>query len=151
MVHRESNFELPIRFNYHPPSLWLHFLTLIHTAAIISFFQVAVPVWFRSFICLAVIISYFYYYFIYHCAKKNTVLFSLNALNEWNIKGPANMDEPIYLLPGTFVHPDLIIMRFKKTSGKQVNIFLTRENSNPATHRRLRVRLRFPNVHRSGH
>jgi hypothetical protein len=143
MTRRKSNFELPIRIDYQPPSGLLHFITLTHTTAIISFFVVAVPIWVRCLLCLGVVVSYFYQRDIYHCAKLKPVRVNLNASNEWQCISSQDELQFLQLQGRPFVHPGLIIMRFKNGHGKQIKVILTRGNCEPVTHRRLRVRLRF--------
>lgn len=144
MIRRKSNFELPIRFDYQPPPVLLQFLLVTHVLAIISFFIVAVPVWLRCLLCLGIVVSYGYQYHKYHCAKLNPVRFNLNASDEWQIISQQALVQHLRLQGRAFVHPELVIMRFKNEPGELINVILTAGNCTPVTHRRLRVRLRYP-------
>ena len=50
---------------------------------------------------------------------------------------------PVELLPMSFVHPSLTVLRFK-SEHELFSVFLTGDNVNPAQFRRLRVVLNFP-------
>ena len=146
MIRKKSNFELPIRIEYQPPSRLLHFLTLTHAMAIISLFVAAVPAWLRCLLCLGIVVSYFYYRHSYYYTKNNSIRLNLSAANEWICIVEQNSVQPLRLLTGSFVHPELIIMRFIMNSGKLINVILVTENCDPNMHRRLRVRLRYQNL-----
>lgn len=47
-------------------------------------------------------------------------------------------------LPGSFVHPWLVVLRFKDENGRVYSQALRADNMDPPSLRRLRVRLRFP-------
>ncbi len=66
----------------------------------------------------------------------------LNADGEWlltNAQGETHLAE---LLPGAFVHPWLIALRFK-VEGRTQPVVLLPDQADPDTLRRLRVRLRL--------
>jgi len=51
--------------------------------------------------------------------------------------------QPLQLLPGPFVHPQLVMLRFRTSDCSLRTIVLSPDNAEQATLRRLRVRLRF--------
>ena len=72
----------------------------------------------------------------------------LNSSDEWTLVDERG-DRPIKLLPGAFVHPRLLVLRFSDDDRKY-SIILTPTMLDRDILRRLRVRLRFGNVRGQG-
>lgn len=69
----------------------------------------------------------------------------LDSENHWWLRLHEAGDRRLGLLPGSFVHPWIIIMRFVDEAKVRYTLILCHDNLDAATLRRLRVRLRYPN------
>ena len=72
--------------------------------------------------------------------------FMLTAAGDWLRQAPGGQTEALVAVPPMFVHPDLIVVRLRSSSGPPArhDLILLPDNLDPATTRRLRVRLRLP-------
>ena len=145
LVDMDSAFELPIHISYRPPS-WLAIALIInHIGAIICIFIVAVPVWVAAIITTAVmaglIRSLSGYLHDRRVLPARQLI--LNSSNQWRLVD-AHGDRRIRLLPGAFVHEQLLVLRFQDDR-RRVSFILSPASVNRDVLRRLRVRLRFAN------
>ncbi len=69
----------------------------------------------------------------------------LDSENRWWLRMREAGDRRLGLLPGSFVHPWMIILRFVDEAAKRYTLILCDDNLDADTLRRLRVRLRYPN------
>ena len=69
----------------------------------------------------------------------------LDSENRWWLRRQGAGDSRLGLLPGSFVHPWIIILRFVNEAAGRDTFILCRDNLDADTLRRLRVRLRYPN------
>ena len=141
----DSAFELPILITYRPP-LWMAItLVISHVGAIICIFTVPVPPWIRFLIVTAVISSFLWTLSRYLSYRYRTepVRLILNSSDDWTLADERG-DRPISLFPGAFVHPRLLVLRFRDNR-RSCSFILTRSNMDADMLRRLRVRLRFSN------
>lgn len=72
--------------------------------------------------------------------------FMLTAAGDWLRREPGGQAEALVVVPPMFVHPGLIVVRLRSGSSPRVShdLILLPDNLDPATARRLRVRLRLP-------
>ena len=140
----DSTFNLPLHFYYRQPRWILPYLVISHSGAILWVYTVTVPVWLK--LCALIILSSsFLFYLKDHVSSRyllNPVCLILNSEDEWTVVDEAGSRE-IELLPGSFVHPGLIILRFRDTDRRVHSFILDRNSADENTLRRLRVRLRF--------
>jgi len=66
----------------------------------------------------------------------------LNRYDEWSMKLPDGEFRPAVLLPRSFVHPRLVVLRFQ-VGRKHIPVLLTPDVSDPEQLRRLRVRIKY--------
>ncbi|TAJ93788.1 MAG: hypothetical protein EPO31_06300 [Gammaproteobacteria bacterium] len=71
--------------------------------------------------------------------------FILDSENRWWLRKQEAGDRRLGLLPGSFVHPGMIILRFVDDTKARHTLILCRDNLDADALRRLRVRLRYPN------
>jgi len=64
-----------------------------------------------------------------------------DSLGQWWLSDREGREYPANLLPGSYVHPWLIILRFRVISSIH-DLVLTPDNVSPKLSRRLRVRLK---------
>lgn len=139
----DSAFALPIRITYRPPSWLLIALITSHTGAIISVFAVPVPFWLKALLSAAVLAGLMrsvldYLRYRYRTSPRRLIL---NAGDEWTLADEQG-EQNITLLPGAFVHPRLLVLRF--AAGRRRYVFILCPSTvDRNTLRRLRVRLRF--------
>ena len=139
----DSAFKLPVHITYRQPS-WLPIALMIsHIGAIICIFTVPVPSWLTVVLSTMVLAGLLwslsvYLRYRYLLPPRRLIL---NAGDEWKLvdeRGARN----ITLLPGAFVHPRLLVLRFTDNS-RGYSFILTPTTVEGNTLRRLRVRLRF--------
>lgn len=140
----ESRFNLPIHLDYYPPAWLFPVLTMGHTGAIICVFAVAVPSWLKLVIVSVISLSFFHYVkdFIAYRNPENRIRLILNIENEWKIID-CEGDREVMLLPGAYVHPLLMVLRFRDENKQVKSFILTPGPMDRDSLRRLRVRLRF--------
>lgn len=139
----DGAFELPIHISYRPPAWLLIFLSISHLGAIICIFAVPVPSWLGVLIATAIVGSllwslsrHFYYRY-----RSVPVRLILNASDDWSLADERG-DRAIRLLPGAFVHPCLLVLRFRD-NGRSRSFILTPSTLDEDMLRRLRVRLLY--------
>ncbi|MFQ5660858.1 MAG: protein YgfX [Gammaproteobacteria bacterium] len=145
MSSRESTLGLPIFIDYRPSRRLFAGLTIIHIGAIICLLGAAVPFWLKCLTAVGMITAYSGYFRSYHEANNapHPLQLMLTAEDEWRLIKPDGKGETLKLLPGAFVHPYLIVIRFHTDAKRRYVFALTTENVDPDRLRRLRVRLRF--------
>jgi hypothetical protein len=139
----DGYFQLPIRIEYSPPGWLLPFLLVSHLGAIIIIFILPVPIWAKP-VGVAIVV-----FALIHAWRRDLrcrslpapVLLVCNGNDEWVLSDAAR-SRTVELLPGSLVHPAMLVLRFR--DGNHVHaFFLTPRTVNPDVLRRLRVRLRF--------
>lgn len=66
----------------------------------------------------------------------------LNRHDEWSMKLPCGELRPVELLPRSFVHPRLVVLRFRE-GRKHIAVILTPDVVDREQLRRLRVRIKY--------
>ena len=70
--------------------------------------------------------------------------FRLDGQDRWQLLREDGKTLRLKRLPGSVVHPWLVVLRFKDEEGRVYSQALRADNIDEASLRRLRVRLRFP-------
>lgn len=140
----EGAFKLPIHIHYHPPGWLFIVLTICHTGAIICVFTIPVLIWVKLMFFITIISSYLCYGKRYIKSRNLDipVQLILTIDDEWKLIDEKG-DRYVELLPGAYVHPGLVVLRFKDDNNKVYPFILTPVSVNRDILRRLRVRLRF--------
>lgn len=63
--------------------------------------------------------------------------------NRWELFSPDGIGREARLLPGAYVHPWLVVLRFRDEDDCRCAVVLPPDGLDPDQHRRLRVRLRL--------
>ncbi|MBI3793092.1 MAG: hypothetical protein HY275_19745 [Gemmatimonadetes bacterium] len=117
---------------------------LIHAGALAVIPPLSIPWWIKMLLAVLVLASavYNFYYRVMLRSKRAVVGLVWDAKDEWRLttaQGDTLMAE---LLPDTYVHPQVVILRFRDTvSRKKLSVILFPDSVDAETHRRLRVRL----------
>jgi hypothetical protein len=64
-----------------------------------------------------------------------------NGGSSWELFNRDGASRPARLLPGSYVHPWLVVLRFLTEDGHKSAVVLPRDSLDPDSHRRLRVQL----------
>lgn len=70
--------------------------------------------------------------------------FRLDRQDRWQLLREDGKALRLKRLPGTLVHPWVVVLRFKDEAGRVYSQVLRTDNMDEASLRRLRMRLRFP-------
>lgn len=138
----ESPLELPIFIHYRPSKRVGMFNTLVHGGAILCLFLSDIPAIATVLILTAVLTNYGFYLTRY--LFPGDTCFKLDRHDRWQLLVGNHEAVDLRLLPGALVHPKIIALCFREPSGRTRYCVLTHDNLDRQTHRRLRVRLRWP-------
>lgn len=139
MSARYGNFELPLEFRQRPSRRVLFLVSVAHAGGIACLFFTSLPppaTW-----CAAIVIIAAYAFTLPQLLQRRG-RFYLDMGRQWQWQGTDGTDEILHLLNGSFVHPWLVVLRFRGASGRRVAL-LAPDNTNPDQLRRLRVYLRL--------
>ncbi len=145
MSSRESAFELPIHIHYRPSAWVLYGLTISHIGAMICLFPIVIPIGLKFLLGSAIVYSTIRTYRTYLKASTaiKPIQLILNAEDEWIIITSDGNNQASTLLPESFVHPYLVVLRFATENKRYFAFILTPDNVDQDILRRLRVRLKF--------
>ena len=142
----ESAFLLPLVIDYRVSRRVLIYLILLHALALSALlgsdhgWQTALPA--------GVLLIFSFWWHFLRCAdcagKLSGHRFILDRDNQWWVRDRAGKETSIKLLPGAFVHPWIVVIRFAAVDSKKYALILSDDNLDAETLRRLRVRLRYP-------
>ena len=145
MFARESTLISPISVHYRPPAWLYKGLLVSHLGAMLCLFPVAIMLWLKILLGLAIggsMIRYQRDYITQRHTFAPTQLI-LTPDDEWfRIKHNGDSQD-ITLLAGAWVHPWLIVLRFVDGNHQSYSYILTADNVDPEVLRQLRVRLRY--------
>jgi len=144
VIDKDFPLEMPIYIACRPSFNIAIFNALIHLGAIGSLFPADIPSGAVILLISCVLLHLFYYIRQYRIRCETHVMLKLNKENKWELTGANGEIKDLDLLPGTFVHPCMVILRFKDECRRAYTYVLTTDNIERQTLRRLRVRLRFP-------
>ncbi len=128
-----------IRYRRSPRFAALHFLA--HAGAIFCLFLTDLLAW--ALLAMGVGIAWHYRRYRRQRRASEGLLFRLDRQDRWRLLREGRDAVPLRLLPGALVHPALVVLRLREASGRTHACVLTRDNLDPHTLRRLRVRLRW--------
>jgi hypothetical protein len=124
------------------------FITAVHLGALVTVTWSGLPAHFKV-IAIILILGTFTrtirtWWVDFDRTRKDE--FMLTAAGAWLRQGPGGQAVALVVVPPVFVHPCLIVVRLRCSSRPLVrhDLILLPDNLDPATSRRLRVRLRFP-------
>ena len=144
-----GKFEQPIQINLrisYRLSLLVH---IAHAGALVCLFLLDIPAFVKVLIALLILIS-FAHIRKQHLLKEMIhapVWLLLTGTDEWWLKFADGRIEITSLMPGSYVHPWLIIIPLR-VRGKVHRILITSDGvDDPESLRRLRVRLIHPLKH----
>ena len=138
----ESPLELPIFIHYRPSKRVGMFNTLVHAGALFCLFLSDIPATVTVLIVAAVLTNYGCY--LKRFLVPEDACFKLDRHDRWQLLQDNRAPVELRLLPGALVHPKLIALCFRAPDGRTRCCVLTHDNLDRQTHRRLRVRLRWP-------
>ena len=141
MIGMEAPLELPIFIYYRPSMRVAVFNTLVHIGAIFCLFLADIPATVMGLIGACVLIHYGFY--IKRFLSPENICFKLDKHDQWQLLRDNDEAGDLRLLPGPLVHPQLVVLRFKDTTGRTYSCVLAHDNLDKQTLRRLRVRLRW--------
>lgn len=138
-------FEQTIRIPCRPSGRIFRILLLVHVLAFTSLFFTAIMLWIKISLAVVTGASMYRFYKAYMCEKDtwNRRQLLLNGDDEWRLIEGNGADREVNLLPATFVHPLLLVLRFVDDQEKHYSFVLTPDNVDQDSLRRLCVRLRF--------
>lgn len=76
------------------------------------------------------------------CMETAVTTLYCDANENWYLTTRSKQTQPAALLPGSYVHPLMTIMRFRRADGKLVCVMLLADGLDSEDFRRLRVHLR---------
>ncbi|MBI2994977.1 MAG: hypothetical protein HYY48_12495 [Gammaproteobacteria bacterium] len=146
----ESDFELPINVRYRSSRRLALLLVAMHAGAALAVSQAALPAWTSLCIVLVLACSGGLYIGQFSASwNRGPVELTLTAADQWLVKSADGTRQELQPMPPAFVHPWLLILRFKGSGNARQTFLFTPDNCDADLLRRLRVRLAFP-VGRSG-
>lgn len=127
------------------PSRWIFCVVVaLHAGALPVLVPTALPGWLKGVIAALVIAGLVAAATRYRREQFSRQQLRLTPANAWLLEHAGGESEPLALLPGSLLHPDLMILRFRGARGSRPVFVLSVDNVDADTRRRLRVRLRFP-------
>lgn len=140
-------FLQPIVIDYRMSrGIWIYLL-LLHFFALFALWYSHLHSAFSLLGFLAVVGSFAWRYRQWRNTERCPAAqrYILDSENRWWLRKKAAGDRRLGLLPGSFVHPWMIILRFVDDTKAGHTLILCRDNLDANALRRLRVRLRYPN------
>ncbi len=140
-----TGFTGPIRIRPES-STWLAVgLTLAHTGALVIAVLLPWPAWAKVLLALALAAS-LHWSLAWHVLHRGDSITEaiLQGDGSWTVKTGRAEAQPATLAPDSVVTLHLTVLVFKLADGRRRSLLVLSDNIDPETHRRLRVRLRFP-------
>ena len=133
----------PLRIDRRPSRFLLLTLTAVHGLAFLCLAPLPVAWWIKLPAALAITAQWIV------GSRSQAALSSAAAINclvwigghSWKLYNPDGIEWNARLLPGAYIHPRLIILRFLTEDRKRRAVVLPRDSVAPDSHRRLRVQL----------
>lgn len=142
----ESAFLLPLVIDYRVSRRVQIYLVLLHALALLALLG-SDHTWQTSLPAGGLLIFSLWWHFLRrvdYAGKLTGYRFILDRDNLWWVRDRAGKETSIKLLPGAFVHPCMVVIRFAANDSKKYALILSDDNLDAETLRRLRVRLRYP-------
>ena len=142
-----NGFTLPLRIEYRPSRTAFGLNLAVHVGALVCTCAARLPQGIVvAMLCVLVAASAVYEthgYFVQRAALHPVSLHLDTRDASWLVQAGSDAQR-LRLLPGAFVHPWLIVLRFSIAGAGRCTFLLCADNVDPDILRRLRVRLRFP-------
>jgi len=136
----QKGFNLPILVRVRPSRGLIKMILVIHCLSPGPLFYSDLALWF----CLSVsFLLIIHYRWLQKYVLNNNCQLMMRSRDDWLLTSGSDQFMPVDLLPGSFVHPFLTVLRFRHQQGCST-VILTGDNVDPEQYRRLRVFLRFP-------
>jgi len=142
----ESAFLQPLVIDYRVSRRVLIYLILLHTLAQLALLC-SYPGWPAVVPASLLLILCLYRQFLQcldHTGNLTGYRFILDQDNRWWVRDRTGKETDIRLLPGAFVHPCIVVIRFEDHASQTHVLILSDDNLDALSLRRLRVRLRYP-------
>lgn len=136
-----SALHHPIVIDYRRSGRLHVFIILSHLGALLCLHWTELP-WVAIFLASLLILGS--YTRTRWLNRLEQARYILTRDNQWFVIDENGRQRPLKRLPGTLVHPGLVIVRLADPGRRRRDLILTRDNLDPAVLRRLCVRLRYP-------
>lgn len=135
-----KGFNLPILVRVRPSPGLKKMILVIYCLSTGPVLYSDLALW----LCLTVsILLIIHYRWLRKRELDNNCQLMMRARDDWLLSSGGDQFMSVDLLPGSFVHPFLTVLRFRHQQGCST-VILTRDNVDPDQFRRLRVFLCFP-------
>lgn len=120
-------------------------LLLLHGAAMVAVVNLAMPVWGLAALAGSVIVSFYYTVNTHVLGRGESSVCALlwDAEGDWTVTSCRGQQWAAKLLPGSYVHPRLMVLNFALESRGHRSVLLLPDSLDRNTFRRLLVRLRL--------
>ena len=140
-----SAYVAPLRLNCRPSRYLLIALIAVHGLALLVLLPLPVAWWIKLPVAFAIVVQWLVSW------HRQVVLTAPQAVkhlvwtgeDRWELFGGDGARRKARLLPGAYVHPFLVILRFLTEDKRSCAVVLPRDSLDADSHRRLRVQLRL--------
>ena len=136
----QHGFHLPIRLRIGPSSILNRIVFSFHALGVSPLLYADLKGWI---IVSAGLVLCLHYRWLRMHKLNNSIQLIMKSRHDWLLSIGDDQFSPVKILPGSFVHPYMTILRFRKQQ-KIITVILTGDNVDTDQFRRLRVFLRFP-------
>ena len=138
-----TSYAAPLRLERRSSRYLLSALLAVHGMALLVLMPLPVVWWIKAPLVLAVIAQGIVSW------RRQLVFASATAVqhlvwtggSRWELFNRDGTERQARLLPGTYIHPWLVILRFLTEDRQKCAVILPRDSLDPDSHRRLRVQL----------
>ena len=127
-------------------SLQLSMLLLVlHGLALVAILALSLPVWAYLSLVMLVILN-FYSTFNHHVlgrSKRSVLSLVWGGEGEWSLTTADGASHQAELLPGSYVHPMLVILNFILQGGSRRSVVLLKDSLDQNTYRKLLSRMQL--------
>ena len=141
MTQGKGVFGQTIRLCYRPSRQVFTLFALMHSLALSSLLFTGIPVMPGLVLAVPIILGLCRTVQLYRQEWGTQLV--LDRDNNWLLAGTDGVTTPARLLPGSVVHPRLMVLRFRDENHRVRAFILTGETGDTDSLRRLRVRLRY--------
>lgn len=120
-------------------------LLIVHGLALIAIMALTLPVWVYLALVTLVILN-FYITFNHHVlgrSRKAVLSMVWGGEGEWSLMTADGEVHEAKLLPGSYVHPLLVILNFILNGGSRRTVVLLKDSLDQNTHRKLLSRMQL--------
>jgi len=137
-----TKYAAPLRLRLSPSRQLAVLVLLIHAGALAVVPPLSTPWWVKILLAGLVLASAIYNFSCRVVLRGKRAIVGLvwDAKDEWRLTTAQGGTSVAELLPDTYVHPQLVILRFRDTvSRKKLSVILFHDSVDAESHRRLRV------------